>query len=495
MTAVPGRVGPSPGPALGLRTRLTLSYVLLFGVVMTSIGFTFHQALLIIVNQQTERLLDGEWSALKGFLRARDGDLVWAYDPEHPEESFTVERLRRVFLLTDAEGEVMEMSAGYAAIGPESPETIRRLLQAGRTETVRRRGRKGETYLVRMGRYGGAGKEYFAAIGLPTGDMERLPARMLNLYLVSAPVMLLAIGILGWFAAGRALAPLQRVVHTVQTVSGGNLSLRIERLGTRDELDELIATFNGMMERLEANFEQMRRFSMDASHELRTPLTAIRGQLEVAQLTARTPEDFRRAIATALEDVERLGRIVQSLLQLAQAEAGQIRISREPEVLAEIAARRVARFRPLAESRRQRIELEADTACIAAVDRLQMERLLDNLLSNALKYTQEGGRIVLRIFRDGSEAVIEVSDNGPGIAEQHLPHIFEKFYRIREGEKTAGRGVGLGLAFVQWIARAHGGQVSVSSQPGKGSTFAVRLPLLVNAAAPVPAPVPECEAD
>ncbi|MEJ5367734.1 MAG: ATP-binding protein [Bryobacteraceae bacterium] len=465
-----------PGLAPGLRTRLTLSYVLLFGVVMTSIGFTFHQALLVIGQQQAERLLDGEWSALKGFLRTREGELVWAYDPEHPEESFTVERLRRVFLLTDAEGEVVEMSVGYAAIGREPPETIRRVLETGRTETVRRRGKNGETYLVRMGPYGGAGKQYFAAIGLPTGEMERVPARMLAVYLVTAPVMLLAIGILGWYAAGRALAPLQRVVQAARTVSGGNLSLRIDPLGTGDELDELIATFNGMMERLEANFEQMKRFSMDASHELRTPLTVIRGQLEVALLTAKTAEDFRRAISTALEEVERLGRIVQSLLQLAQAEAGQIRIQCEPEMLGDLAERQVARFLPLAESKKQTLELEADPACVAAVDRLQMERLLDNLISNAVKYTQEGGRIVVRVFRDGKDAVIEVEDNGPGIAEQHLPHIFEKFYRVREGEKTAGRGVGLGLAFVQWIARAHGGRVSVRSQVGKGSVFEVRLP-------------------
>lgn len=487
MTAGPGRLGLSSRPAPGLRTRLTLSYVLLFGFVMASIGFTFHQALLVIIHQQTERLLDGEWSALKGFLRSRDGELVWAYDPEHPEESFTVERLRRVFLLTDAGGEVVEMSVGYAAIGRESPETVRRLLQTGRAETVQRRGAKGETYMVRMGPYGGAGKQYFAAIGLPTSEMERVHSRMMAVYLVSAPVMLLAIGVLGWFAAGRALAPLQRVVHTAQTVSGGNLSLRIERLGTGDELDELIATFNSMMERLEANFEQMRRFSMDASHELRTPLTAIRGQLEVALLTAKTTDDFRRAIATALEDVERLGRIVQSLLQLAQAEAGQIRVRREPEVLAEIAARQVARILPLAEAKRQGIDLEADAACVAAVDRLQMERLFDNLLSNAVKYTQEGGRIAVRIFPDGPDAVIEVSDNGPGIAEHHLPHIFEKFYRVREGEKTAGRGVGLGLAFVQWIARAHGGRVSVASRVGKGSTFAVRIPMHADAAEAAPA--------
>jgi len=231
-----------------------------------------------------------------------------------------------------------------------------------------------------------------------------------------------------------------------------------------------------MMERLEANFEQMRRFSIDASHELRTPLTAIRGQLEVALLTAKTTEDFRRSIATALEDVERLGRIVQSLLQLAQAETGQIRLNRQSEMLAEVAARLLAQFRPLAEKKRIELHLDAPDACLASVDRLQMERLIGNLLSNAIQYTQEGGRVEARLRQEGDQAVLEVADNGPGIAEQHLPHIFEKFYRVREGERTAGRGVGLGLAFVQWIARAHGGTVTVHSRVGEGTTFEVRIP-------------------
>jgi len=469
--------GRATRPALGLRTRLTLSYVLLFAIVMASIGFTFHQALVVIVHQQTERLLDGDWNALKGFLRSRDTELVWAYDPEHPEEAFAVDRLRRVFLLTTADGEIVEISNGYASLGRESPETIRSVLRSGKTVTMKRRDARGDVYLVRMGPYGAAGKTYFAAIGLRASETERIPARMLAVYAVSMPVMLIAIGVLGWFAAGRALSPLQRVVAAAHTVSAGNLSLRIEPLGTGDELDGLIGTFNRMMERLEANFEQMKRFSMDASHELRTPLTAIRGQLEVAQLTAKTTEDFRRAIAAALEDVERLGRIVQSLLQLGQAEAGQIRLNLEPELLAEIVARQMARFQPLAAAKRLQMTLEATDCCMAKVDRLQMERLVDNLLSNAVKYTQEGGSICVRVRRDGSQAVLEVSDNGPGIAPQHLPHIFDKFYRVREGEKTAGRGVGLGLAFVKWIAQAHGGSVSVASQPGKGSSFQVRLPV------------------
>lgn len=465
-----------PAAAIGLRTRLTLSYLVLFAIVMASIGLTFHQALTVVFHQQAERLLDSEWNTLKGFLRARDTDLVWAYDPEHPEEAFTVDRLRRIFLLADAQGQIIEMSNGYASIGGESPETVRRILASGRQMTVKRTTPRGETYLVRMGPYGSGSRTFFVAIGLPVSEAERVPARMLAVYAVAAPVMLLAIAVLGWYAAGRAVSPLIRVVEAAQAVSGGNLSLRLQPLGTGDELDQLIATFNSMMERLEANFEQMKRFSVDASHELRTPLTAIRGQLEVAMLTARTVEDYRRAIATALEDVERLGRIVQSLLQLAQAEAGQIRLNRQPEMLAEIAARILAQYRPLADKKPIELHLDAQDPCLASVDRLQMERLIDNLLSNAIKYTQPGGRVEVRLRRAEGGVVLEVADNGPGIPEHHLPHIFEKFYRVREGERTAARGVGLGLAFVDWVARAHGGRVTVRSRVGHGSTFEVHIP-------------------
>ncbi|MGB9610802.1 MAG: sensor histidine kinase, partial [Bryobacteraceae bacterium] len=164
------------------------------------------------------------------------------------------------------------------------------------------------------------------------------------------------------------------------------------------------------------------------------------------------------------------------LLQLAQAETGQIRLNRQPEMLAEVAARQLAQFRPLAEKKRIELRLDAPDACIASVDRLQIERLIGNLLSNAIQYTQEGGRVEVRLRQEGEEAVLEVADNGPGIPEQHLPHIFEKFYRVREGERTAGRGVGLGLAFVQWIAGAHGGSVRVRSRVGEGTTFEVRIP-------------------
>jgi len=286
----------------------------------------------------------------------------------------------------------------------------------------------------------------------------------------------LAVSILGWFAAGRAMHPLLEVVEATSAVSAGNLSLRIRPLGSGDELDTLIATFNRMMERLEQSFERVRQFSIDASHELRTPLTAVRGQLEVALMTARTKEQYREAIESALQDVERLSQIVKSLLLLAQAESGQVPLTKERQDLTPIVAELVTQFLVAGEEKQIRIVPELADRCPGEVDRLQFERLIYNLLSNALKFTQPGGEIHVSLARVSDHIRLVISDNGPGIPAAHLPHIFERFYRVREQDNGDARGAGLGLSFVAWIVQAHGGKVEVSSSEEHGTTFEVNLP-------------------
>jgi signal transduction histidine kinase len=240
------------------------------------------------------------------------------------------------------------------------------------------------------------------------------------------------------------------------------------------------------MERLEANFEQMRRFTVDASHELRTPLTAVRGQLEVALMTARTPEQFRTAVENTLQDVERMGRIVKSLLDLARAESGQVGLRRAAIELPPLIDQIAAQFRMVAEEKQIRVLVETPESCRAEVDRTQFERLLSNLLSNAVQYTQDGGEVAVKLERQGEQIHLSVRDNGPGIAAVHLPRIFERFYRVREGERGSEKGLGLGLAFAVWIVKAHGGQIEVHSQLGQGTTFDIHLP------AEAPVQPPQC---
>jgi heavy metal sensor kinase len=269
------------------------------------------------------------------------------------------------------------------------------------------------------------------------------------------------------------------VAQTAQRISGSNLSLRIPTRHADDELDYLILTFNRMIERLEASFQQMKQFSIDVSHELRTPITAIRGQLEVALFTAKTTEQYRDAIVNALQDIDRLSQIVRALLLLSQAESGQLVLQKSRVDLSKVVADIVEQFQIPAEAEAVKLEAEMPRECPAEVDRMQIERMITNLLSNAIKFTPEGGDVRVKLKRLPAAAEIVVEDTGRGIPNEYLPHIFDRFYRVPGSGTAPGpdQGLGLGLSFVSWIVKAHHGTVGVESTPGRGTRFTVVLPL------------------
>jgi signal transduction histidine kinase len=222
----------------------------------------------------------------------------------------------------------------------------------------------------------------------------------------------------------------------------------------------------------------MKQFSTDVSHELRTPITAIRGQLEVALFTAKTTDQYREAMFNALQDIDRLSQIVRALLLLSHAESGQLVLQKAWFNLCEIVQDLVDQFQIPAEEAGVRLTADLPEECSAEVDRVQIERLLTNLLSNALKFTPRGGdvRVILRPGEDRIELIVE--DTGHGIPTEYLPHIFDRFYRVPVQGTAPGpdQGLGLGLSFVAWIVKAHDGRIDVSSTPGKGTRFTISLP-------------------
>jgi signal transduction histidine kinase len=232
-----------------------------------------------------------------------------------------------------------------------------------------------------------------------------------------------------------------------------------------------------MIERLESSFRQIRQFSTDVSHELRTPITAIRGQLEVAMFTAHTPEQYQEAILNSLQDVERLSQIVRALLLLSQAESGQVVLQKQKLDLVDVVRDIVDQFQIPAEAQQVSLQSVLPEVCPIDADRVQIERMLSNLLSNALKFTPSGGAVRV-ILRHDTDVELTVEDTGCGIPTASLPHIFDRFYRVRgkEDESTPEKGLGLGLSFVAWIVKAHGGEIQVESKPGAGSRFIVHLP-------------------
>jgi two-component system OmpR family sensor kinase len=297
----------------------------------------------------------------------------------------------------------------------------------------------------------------------------------------------------GWVLAGRALRPVDRVTAAAAAIANGDgmatsLSARLLVPPTDDELSRLSATFNAMLDRLQASFRAQERFVGDASHELRTPLTAIRGNVDVLLRQARLggreldPTDLTPALDDIRRESDRMRRLLDDLLLLARADAdagkdpaGTTTIGHEQVQLDEIAAEAVRSAAALTSG--QMLELEAPRGVEVRGDPDRLHQLVMILLDNAIRHTPPGGRIRVAVAAtaDG-QARIAVRDEGEGITPDHVPHVFERFYRADGARGRASGGTGLGLAIARAICRAHGGEISVTSAPDQGATFLVTLP-------------------
>jgi heavy metal sensor kinase len=470
----------TPGKAFGwtrgLRFRLALSYVIFFSVLLVLLGMLFRQILSGTFQSQMESVLDEEWGAAKGYLRTGPEGPDWVFDEKDPDESFTVRRVQRIYMLADTQGHPLQHSEIYDSLGIDPPSEIRAILQSGKPALRQRKDTSGVSYLIRSGLWvDHDGHKYYLAIGRALDYNDKVIKDFTWQYFAWVPLVIVLSGVLGWFLAGRALHPVNSVAEAAQRITHSNLDLQIPARNAHDELDRLIEAFNHMMTRLNHSFEQIRQFSTDVSHELRTPLTVVRGQLEVALFTAETVDQYRDAMADALEGVERLSNIVRALLMLSQAETGQLALQKTELNLAALVRDQVDQHQIPAEAEGVRLTCEVPANCAISADRIQIERLLSNLLGNAIKYTPADGMVKVTLIPGFDQVKLMVEDTGVGISPSDLPHIFDRFYRVPSAD--AEKGLGLGLSFVAWIAKAHGGIVTVESTLNKGTCFTVLLPV------------------
>ena len=314
-------------------------------------------------------------------------------------------------------------------------------------------------------------------VGMSLESVAAARRRFLLVMAAVLPLGLLSAGGGGWLLARRALKPVDRMTEAARRISAERLEERLETSGTDDELDRLANTLNDMFGRLDAAFRQIRQFSADASHELQTPLTILKGELEVALRSPRSPEEYRRVLASALEESERLAHLVEGLLLLARADAGVLRMDRRPMDLAPLVADVCEQVRILAAAHAVALELGPNESITIEGDEAQLRRLLLNLVDNAIKYTPPGGRVTLTLQRVGGWASLRVSDTGVGLSPEEQESLFQRFYRATKTHVRDEGGAGLGLCIARSIAEAHGGRIQVESAPGHGSTFTVLLPL------------------
>jgi heavy metal sensor kinase len=281
----------------------------------------------------------------------------------------------------------------------------------------------------------------------------------------------------GYLLAGRVLAPVGAMADTARRITAESLDARLPVANSADEFGRLAGVFNETLSRLDAAFEQLRRFTADASHELRTPLTAIRSVGEVALQRSLTTEGYREVIGSMLEEVDRLARLVENLLLLTRAEAGRIPLSRAIVDLRELVASVSDGLRVLAEEKNQELIVELSGPVAVQCDATVLRQGITNLLHNAIKYTPPKGVIRVAATSNASgDAVIEVQDSGPGIPAVDQQRVFERFYRVDQARSRDTGGTGLGLAIARWTVEASGGRIELESMAGQGALFRVVLP-------------------
>jgi two-component system, OmpR family, sensor kinase len=279
----------------------------------------------------------------------------------------------------------------------------------------------------------------------------------------------------GWFLVGRALAPIARISSTAAAMAGGDLSARILVERTENELEQVALALNQAFDRLQLAVHSQQRFTADASHELRTPLATILGDTEWVLARERSPSEYRQIAESCRRAAHRMREIVERLLTLARADAAEIHLEHQPVSLAPIVEDALTILRPLANNKKVTLQTRVDGATIAG-DRDRLTELVTNVVSNAIQYNRDGGQVNVEVWPDGQNAWMRVSDTGIGIEAEHLPQVFERFFRTDGARSAHAGGAGLGLSIAKWIVDAHGGEIACQSVLGKGTEVLIRLP-------------------
>ena len=465
-----------------LRFRLAGTFLLLLAAVLAVVGLVGTKTLQSIVETQSEQTLHDQLGAMRGYIHFDDrGNPYWFADPSDPEEEAAVGRLKTVYVEAYDNGEPYEGSTNPAIKSLFDRETVLNELAEMQVthepviKTITGKDRIQYQIISSTMVDSEHNRKWYIAEGRSLAEDHLVVRRFRRNFSIFLPIAIFVCAVASWYSAGMVLRALHSVDKAAQEITGSNLGLQIARRDADDELDRLIDSFNAMSGRLKHSFEQIRQFSTDVSQELRTPLTAIQGQLEVALFTSSSKEQLREAIENALTDVERLANLVRALLLLSQSESGQIPPNKSVLNMTELIEDLVDQFQiPAEASGLELTQSGAREAVYCEADRTQIERVITNLLSNAIKYTQKGGWVRVSAENVGAFARLIVEDSGVGIPQDHLPHIFDRFYRVPDPNPE--KGLGLGLSFVASIVKGHGGEIFVHSEAGKGSRFEVTLP-------------------
>lgn len=480
------------------RTNLTAAFVAGLVAVTGALGLTFWTVRNASVYGDIARYASTEADLATGLiLEAAEGAQPVVIRPDTATETlFIAPRLRGMLnafpgylVVTDRQGLVLFQSAEVRRLSNADAallsDQLTNLQPSGSAGLLSLDSAQDRLLLVARNiadpTSGSVGK---VVVGVPTQDATALPRELMIALFVIAPVVIVTAGWGAWATLGIMSQRIGKITHDVSAISDGrSLHRRLGMENAGQEFEELIATLNAMIERLETSFLGLRRFTADASHELKTPLAVLRADVERA-MSEPSQADRMVALEEALHETTRMADLVESLLTLARADEGRFDIHREPVELKPLVEDVYETALILGEGAGVTVHLPFTAEVTVMGDRTRLRQLFLNLVTNAIKYTPAGGKVDIGLGLHPDNVTFAVRDTGIGIAAADVPYIFERFWRAdRVRSRMSGRGgFGLGLAISQWIAQAHGGTLTASSRLGRGSLFTVTLPLPQQAA-------------
>jgi heavy metal sensor kinase len=322
--------------------------------------------------------------------------------------------------------------------------------------------------------YAMLGRTIVLQVGQAMESYSRFLDAFKGIFITTMTFLIVVAAGIGWFMARRAVSGVEAVTRTAQKISGGTLEERVPVKAEGDEIDQLAITFNQMLDRIQGLLTEIKEMSDNMAHDLRSPITRIRGIAEVTLSTGKSLVEYEAMAASTVEECDRLLDMINTMLMISKTEAGVDHLTREKIDLAGVVQVACRLFEPTAEDKGITLSYDVTGRCHFIGDSRMIQRMLSNLLDNAIKYTPSGGSVNVSVKEVDAQVVVSIKDTGIGISPRDLPHIFERFYRCDQSRSQSG--IGLGLSLARAIARAHGGDITAMSSPNQGSTFAITLP-------------------
>ena len=473
MTSAPGRRGHRP---LSIALRMTVWYALSsLALIFTATGVlywvlvtTMYEEDLRDLTDVTNNALVVAQSASPGELLAPDSGAGWAQ-----------RRAPQIYIrVLDANGRVSAETPGMAAeLAAPGAAALRAVTADGDSKEIV--GRSGDpllTLTVRVPARGAADSPRFLQVAMDRAHDQELIGKYRQRVWLILSLSVVVCSAVGYLIARGGMRPIERISDTAGRVGSATLHERIATAGLPGELAGLAETFNTMLDRLQEAFARMSQFSDDVAHELRTPIGNLRGEIEVALSKERSDQEYRAILGSCLEECGRISRMIQKLLFLARSENAAEPLAREDVDLSGELAKVRDFYEPLADEKGVELRLAAAVGLRAEVERTLLQNAVGNLIANAIAHTAAGGVVTVGATADRGGVTITVRDTGCGIAREHLPRIFERFYRVDPARTGSTQNAGLGLAIVKSVAVRHGGHVTVESEVGRGTHVRLVLP-------------------